>query len=82
MQPQLTLKTGEVIPLPDDVYELVLSIIRAREDGVEPASSIEEIEAEFADLFAQSAPTTTDLLEEHRQEMEREEGKLREPSLR
>lgn len=78
MQPQITLKNGEVIPLSNEVYELVLSIIQAHGEAVEPASSIEEVEAEFADLFAQGGPTTADLLEEHRQELEREERKLRE----
>ncbi len=76
MQPQLTLKNGKVISLPDEVYELVLSIVQAHEEAIEPASSIEEVEAEFADLFAQGRPTTADLLEEHRQETEREERKL------
>jgi hypothetical protein len=75
MQPQIILKDGSVIPLSDDVYELVLGIVKAREEAIEPALSIEEVEAEFADLFG-SGPSTKDLLEEHRQERESEERKL------
>jgi hypothetical protein len=75
MQPQLTLKDGQVIPLSDEVYELVLSIVRAHEAPAGAASSIEALEAEFADLFIGDAPSTADLLEEHRQELEREERK-------
>ncbi len=75
MQPQIILKDGSVIPLSEEVYELVLGIVKAREKTIEPASSIEEVEAEFADLFG-SGPSTEDLLEEHRQEREREEYKL------
>ncbi|GEM_PF-2739307 len=75
MQPQLTLKDGSIIPLSDDIYELVLGIVKAQEEAVEPASSIDELETEFAHLFG-SGSSTEDLLEEHRRELEREERKL------
>lgn len=76
MQPQLTLKNGTVVPLSDEVYELVLGIVQAYEQTIEPAPSLEALESEFSDLFTGSAPSTDDLLEEHRQERAREERKL------
>lgn len=77
MQPQLILEDGTQVPLPADVYEQVLRILRdyeAAEAEVEPAESLEALEAEFAELF-ENAPSTADLLEERRLEREREERK-------
>jgi hypothetical protein len=75
MQPQLTLKDGSIIPLSDEIYELILGIVKAQDETIEPSSSIDELESEFAHLF-DSGPSTEDLLEEHRRELEREEQKL------
>ncbi len=76
MQAQLTLKDGTVIALSDDVYTLVLQIVQPYEP-LESAGSVEALEAEFADLF-EEGPSTTDLLEEHRRELEREQRRLQE----
>lgn len=76
MQPQLTLKNGEVIPLSDEVYEIVVSIVQAHASMTGPAASLEMLEAEFADLFVGAGASTDDLLEEHRQELAREERRL------
>lgn len=76
MQAQLTLKDGTVIALSDDVYTLVLQIVQPYEP-LESARSVEALEAEFADLF-EEGPSTTDLLEEHRRELERERRRLQE----
>jgi len=76
MQPQLTLKDGTVIALSDEVYELVLSVVQVHQPVREPFLSLDGLEVEFADLFIGDAPSTDDLLEEHRRESEREERKL------
>ena len=77
MQPHLTLKDGKVIPLSDEVYEIVLDIIQTQEEPTNNATSLEALETEFAELFAGDGPSTDDILEEHRRELEREENKLR-----
>lgn len=77
MQPQLTLKDGTVIALSDEVYELVLNLVQAYKPVRESSSSLDNLEVEFADLFIGDAPSTDDLLEEHRQETTSEERKLR-----
>lgn len=76
MQPNLTLKTGQTIPLANEIYEAVLQIVEEKGKKVVPADSIEELEAEFAELFASTATTTKDLLEEHSEELKREKKKL------
>ncbi len=77
MQPQLTLKDGTVIALSDEVYELVLNLVQAYKPVRESSSSLDDLEVEFGDLFIGDAPSTDDLLEEHRQETMSEERKLR-----
>lgn len=74
MQPQLTTREGEIILLQDDIYEAILRLIK--KNSVEPVASIEELEAEFADLFTTGSATLDDLLAEHAQEFESEERKL------
>lgn len=76
MQPNLTLKNGQTIQLTDEIYEAVLQIIEKKDETIAPADSIEELENEFAELFASTESTTNDLLEEHKQELEREKRKL------
>lgn len=76
MQPRLTTKEGEVISLTDEIYEAVLLLIEKQNNEVEPVASIEELELEFADLFAADGATLEDLRAEHAQELEREERKL------
>lgn len=76
MQPNLTLKNGQTIPLTDEVYEAILQIVEKGNLSASPADSIEELETEFAELFASTEVTTDDLLEEHAQEIERERRKL------
>jgi len=76
MQPNLTLKNGQTIPLTDEIYEAVLRIIEKKDETITPADSIEELEDEFTELFASTESTTSDLLEEHKQELEREKRKL------
>lgn len=75
MQPQLTTKDGNVIPLTDEVYETILKMVKNPSDFIEPATSIEELESEFSELFADSA-TTGELLAEHDRELDREVRKL------
>ncbi len=75
MQPQLTTKDGNVIPLTDDIYESILRLMGSSSEPVEPAGNIEELEEEFAELFADSA-STNELLAEHVSEKTREEQKL------
>lgn len=78
MQPNLTLRNGEVIPLTDEIYEAVLRVVENEKAKTAPAGSIEELEEEFAELFAAAAkngPTLRDLTDEHRQEIERERRK-------
>lgn len=41
-----------------------------------PADSIEELEAEFAELFVLTEAATEDLLKEHAEERKREKQKL------
>ncbi|CAN5627892.1 MAG: hypothetical protein ACR2M8_12800 [Pyrinomonadaceae bacterium] len=77
MQPNLTLKNGQTIPLMDETYEAILKIVRNGDSNIKPARSIEELEAEFSDLFSSTAITTDDLLQEHGEESERERRKLR-----
>ncbi len=74
MQPNLTLKNGQTIPLNKEVYEAVLEIVE--KEMILPADSIEDLEAEFAELFVSSEATTEDLLIEHAEELEREKRKL------
>lgn len=76
MQPQLTLKDGTVISLSDETYELVLSLVQAYQSVREPASTLADLEIEFADLFVGDAPSINDLREEHQQELAREERNL------
>ncbi len=76
MQPQLTTKEGAVISLTDEIYEAILQLIEKQNNEVKPVASIEELETEFADLFAADGATLEDLCAEHRQELEREERKL------
>lgn len=45
-------------------------------ETISPADSIEELENEFAELFASDMATTKDLLEEHCEELKREERSL------
>ena len=75
MQPNLTLRNGQTIPLTNEVYETVLQIVEKNVEKVAPADSIEELEIEFAELFASTGATTEDLLQEHRKELEREKRK-------
>ena len=76
MEPQLTLKDGRVLPLSDEVYNLVLTIVEAQQEPVQPAISIDQLEVEFSDLFTGDGASTRDLLAEHNVEREREERKL------
>jgi hypothetical protein len=75
MQPHLTTKEGNVIPLTEEVYESILKIVRDRFEQIAPADSVEALESEFADLLTDSV-STDELLTEHRQEAEREMRKL------
>lgn len=75
MQPRLTLKDGTVVALSDEVYELILGLVQAYQPTRETPASLDDLEVEFADLFNDDAPSTNDLLEEHRQELAREERK-------
>ena len=75
MQPQLTTRNGNIIPLTDEIYETILQVVKNRSDFVERASSIEELEGEFSELFAESA-TTDELLAEHAHELAGEKKKL------
>jgi hypothetical protein len=75
MQPQLTTREGNTIPLTDEVYEAIVQFLKDKPEGVEPAASVDELEAEFPDLFA-DPPFTADLLAEHAEELARENGKL------
>ncbi len=76
MQPNLTLKTGQRIPLTNEIYEAILQIVEEKDKKVVPADSIEQLEAEFTELFASTETTTGDLLQEHTEELEREKKKL------
>ncbi|MGI9034888.1 MAG: hypothetical protein ACR2GD_02500 [Pyrinomonadaceae bacterium] len=76
MQANLTLKNGKVIPLTDEIYETILQIVDKNNETVAPADSIEELEAEFAELFTAAAATTKDLLRERAEELKREKRKL------
>ena len=75
MQPQLTTRDGNTIPLTDDIYEQIVQLVKKQSDFLEPAPSIEELESEFVELFADSA-TTDELLAEHALELAREKQKL------
>lgn len=75
MQPQLTTKDGNTIPLTDEVYEAIVLLVKDQAEWVEPAASIDELEAEFSDLFADAA-STDDLLAERADELVRENRKL------
>ncbi len=75
MQPQLTTRDGNTIPLTDDIYEQIVQLVKKQSDFFEPAPSIEELESEFVELFADSA-TTDELLAEHALELAREKQKL------
>ncbi len=76
MRPQLTTKDGAVISLTDEIYEAILLLIEKQDHEVEPVASIEELETEFAGLFAANGATLEDLHAEHIQERGREERKL------
>jgi len=75
MQASLTLKNGKVIPLTDEICETVLQIIEKNGEAIKPADSIEELEAEFSELFTTTGATTEDLLEERAKELKREKRK-------
>lgn len=75
MQPRLTTKEGNVIPLTDEAYEAILKLMGHLPSAIEPAESVDQLEEEFAELFADSA-STDELLGEHRTEAEREDRKL------
>ncbi len=75
MQPNLTLKNGQTIPLPNEVYEAILQIVERNKESIVPADSIEELEAEFSELFVSTEATTDDLLAEYIQELKRERKK-------
>lgn len=75
MQPQLTTRDGNVIPLTDEIYETILLLVRNRSDIIDPAESIDELEDEFSALFVDSA-STSELLAEHAHELTRENRKL------
>lgn len=75
MRPQLMTKEGEVISLTDEIYEAILQLIDNRNHEVKTVVSIEELETEFAGLFAAGGATLEDLRAEHVQEREREERK-------
>ncbi|HSK72665.1 MAG TPA: hypothetical protein VK892_13270 [Pyrinomonadaceae bacterium] len=76
MQPNLTLKNGQTIPLTNEVYDAVLQIVEKEGEKILPADSIEELEAEFADLFSSTEVTTEELLQERKEELKREKKKL------
>ncbi len=76
MEPSLTLKDGTKISLSDDVYRKIVKMIKT-DSLTESADSIEELETEFAILFAEDGPSTRDLMEEHAIERERDERILR-----
>jgi predicted CopG family antitoxin len=76
MQPNLTLKNGQTIPLTDEVYEVILRILKTKDETVSPADSIEELEEEFAELFAPNGASASDVVAEHEQELERENRKM------
>lgn len=75
MQPHLTTRDGNIIPLTDEIYESILQLVEGRTNSVEYVNSIEELEDEFAELFTDSA-STNDLLAEHKFELAREKKKL------
>lgn len=75
MQPQLTIRDGNIIPLTDEIYETVLKIVKNRSESTNPALSIEKLEDEFSDLFTDSV-STEELLAEHAHELLRENQKL------
>lgn len=75
MQPQLTTREGNTIPLTDEIYEAIVQLVKKQPDFFEPATTIDELEDEFRELFADSA-TTADLVAEHAQELARENQKL------
>ena len=75
MQPQLTTREGNSIPLTDEIYEAIVQLVKNQPDSVEPAASVEDLEIEFSELFADSA-TTNELLAEHARELAREKRKL------
>ncbi|MCP9496029.1 MAG: hypothetical protein MSG64_16400 [Pyrinomonadaceae bacterium MAG19_C2-C3] len=50
--------------------------IEKQNNEVAPVASIEELEAEFAGLFAADGATLEDLHVEHAQELEREDRRL------
>jgi hypothetical protein len=76
MQPNLILKNGQTIPLTDEIYEAILKIVEKEGGKIVPADSIEELETEFAELFASTEATTEDLLREHREESKKEDKKM------
>lgn len=80
MEPQLTLKDGRVLPLSDEVYNLVLTIVEGKQESIEPALSIDDLEVEFAALFTGDGASTRDLMAEHENEREREERRLQDLS--
>lgn len=77
MQPNLTLKNGQTIPLMDDTYDVILRIISNNVSDIQPATSIEELETEFANLFSSVDLTVDDLIKERAEESEREKRKMR-----
>jgi len=78
MQSQLVLKDGRVIPLSDATCELILRIVDSAQGNTTeaPAPDLETLRTEFADLYGSQAPSTEDLLEERRRELERERRKI------
>ncbi|MGD9563018.1 MAG: hypothetical protein AB7F88_12535 [Pyrinomonadaceae bacterium] len=75
MQPQLTTKDGTTIPLTDEVYEAIVLLVKDQPEWVEPATSIDDLEAEFSDLFT-GGPSIDDLLTERAEDLARENRKL------
>jgi hypothetical protein len=76
MQPQVTLKNGNIVLLSDETYEAVLQLLEKPSVQIEPSNSIDELEEEFAELFSADGASVDDLLEEHSLEIEREKRKL------
>lgn len=74
-QPHPTTKDGNTIPLTDEVYEAIVLLVKDQPEWVEPATSIDELEAEFSDLFT-AGPSSDDLLAERAEELARENRKL------
>ncbi len=76
MQARLTLKDGTEISLSDDIYQRIMGMVKG-DSFIQPAVSVEELEAEFAVLFAEDGPSSNDLIEEHAGERERDEHLLK-----